>query len=124
MYATNAKKKSRRIFLSDGNRSALPAELIYIAASIALSMSQGHITTAANLRPKEFWIKPTIIFVISSDLNKQENLPALLIREPKISWNRCLKKVDINPLCHFEVPHTRDHTPQESLCHFDRREKS
>jgi hypothetical protein len=27
-------------------------------------------------------------------------------------------------LCHFEVPHTRDHTPQESLCHFDRRKKS
>jgi hypothetical protein len=27
-------------------------------------------------------------------------------------------------LCHFEVPHMRDHTLQESLCHFDRREKS
>jgi len=110
--------------LSDGNRSALPAELICIAASTALSTTLALITTAANLRPKEFWTKPALIFVIFSNSNKQENLPALLIREPKISWNRCLKKVDINPLCHFEVPHTRDHTPQESLCHFDRRKKS
>jgi len=82
--------------LSDGNRSALPAELICIAASIALSTSQGHITTAANLRPKEFWTKPALIFVIFSNSNKQENLPALLIREPKISWKIYLRKAHNN----------------------------
>ena len=56
--------------MSDGNRSALPAELICIAALIALSMSLALITIAANLKPKEFWTKPALIFVISSDLNK------------------------------------------------------
>jgi len=29
--------------------------------------------------------------VIFSNSNHQENLPARLIREPKINWNRCLK---------------------------------
>ena len=85
--------------MSDGNRSALPAELICIAVSIALSMSQGHITTAANLRPKEFWTKPALIFAISSNSNKQENLPALLIRKLKISWKSCLRNND----CQFYI---------------------
>jgi len=59
------------IFLSAGNRNALPAELICIAALTALFMIQARITTAANLRPKECWTKAAPIFVISSDSNKQ-----------------------------------------------------
>ena len=85
--------------MSDGNRSALPAELICIAALTALFMIPAHITTAANLRPKEFWTKPALIFVIFSNSNKQENLPALLIREPKISWKSCLRNND----CQFYI---------------------
>ena len=84
--------------MSDGNRSALPAELICIAASIALSTSQGHITTAANLRPKEFWTKPVPIFVIFSGLNKHRELPAQPTQESKTSWKIYLKKVHKNNL--------------------------
>ncbi|MGA9110941.1 MAG: hypothetical protein ACLPSL_00920 [Smithella sp.] len=57
--------------MSDGNRNARPVDLIYIAVSIALSLSLALITTAANLKLKEFWTKPALIFVISSDLNKR-----------------------------------------------------
>jgi len=82
------------IFLSDDNHYALPAELICIAALIALSTTQALITTAANLRPKEYWTNPAPIFVIFSNSNRQENLPARLIQEPKTSWNRYLRKTD------------------------------
>jgi hypothetical protein len=34
--------------------------------------------------------------VIFSNSNKQENLPALLIREPKISWKIYLRKAHNN----------------------------
>jgi hypothetical protein len=49
---------------------------------------------AANLRPKEYWIKAALIFVIFSDSNKQQMLPARMIQKPKTSWNHCLRKVD------------------------------
>lgn len=96
--------------MSDGNRNVRPVDLIYIAVSIALSTSLALITTAANLRPKEFWTKPALIFVIFSNSNKQENLPALLIREPKISWKSCLRNNDwrfyiiLFNFCYYRIP--------------------
>ena len=82
--------------MSDGNRSALPAEMICIAALTVRFMTSVLITTAVNLKPKECWTKLAPIFVIFSDSNNQENLPYRLIRELKTSWNRCLRKADSN----------------------------
>lgn len=59
------------IFLLAGKRNAPPAELICIAASTAFFMMQALITTAANLRPKEYWTKAALILVIFSVLNKR-----------------------------------------------------
>ncbi len=56
--------------MSAGKRNVPPAELICIVASIAPFMMQALIMTAANLRPKEYWIKAAPIFVIFSALNK------------------------------------------------------
>ncbi len=80
------------IFLSDDNRNAHPAELICIAVLTALSTSEGHITTAANLRPKECWTKAAPIFVIFLNSNKQENLQVRLAWILKTNWNRYLRK--------------------------------
>ena len=84
------------IFLSDDRRNARPAGLICIAVLTVRFTTPVHITTAANLKPKECWIKPVPIFVIFSNLNKQENLPYRLIRELKTSWKSCLRKADSN----------------------------
>ena len=78
--------------MSDGNRSALPAEMICIAALTVRFMTSVLITTAVNLKPKECWIKPTIIFVIFSNLNNQENPLARLNQELKTNWKSCLRK--------------------------------
>ena len=80
--------------MSDGNHNALPAEMICIVASIVRFTTSVHITTAVNLKPKECWIKPTIIFVIFSDSNKQENLLARLIQVQKTSWKIYSRKAD------------------------------
>jgi len=50
-----------------------------------------------NLRLKEYWTKAAPIFVIFSDSNKQENLPARLTQELKINWKSYSKKIDITP---------------------------
>ena len=85
------------IFLSEGNRNALPAELICIAALTALYMIYAFITTAANLKPKECWKKAALIFVIFSNSNKQEILPARQIQEPKTSWKIYSRKANKLP---------------------------
>ena len=82
------------IFLSDGNRSALPAEMICIAALTVRFMTSVLITTAVNLKPKECWTKLAPIFVIFSDLDKQGKLTVWLVQEPKTNWNRYLRKAD------------------------------
>ena len=64
--------------MSVGNRNALPVELTCIAALTVRFTTLAHITTATNLRPKECWRKPAPIFVIFSDSNKQQMLPARL----------------------------------------------
>jgi len=80
------------IFLSDGNRNALPAALICTAVLTARFMTPALIMTAANLKPKECWIKAAPISAIFSDSNKQKNLSVWLIQELKTSWKICLRK--------------------------------
>lgn len=81
--------------MSDGNRNVLPAGLICIAVLIALIMMQALITTAANLKPKECWIKPAPIFVIFSNSNRRVNLPVRLIQELKTNWKIYSRKANL-----------------------------
>ena len=81
--------------MSDGNRNVLPVELICIAVLTVHFTTSALITTAVNRKPIEYWIKAAPIFVISSDSNKLQNLPARLIQELKINWNHCLRKTKL-----------------------------
>ena len=65
--------------MSDDRRNACPAGLICIAVLTVRFTTPVHITTAANLKPKECWTKPVPIFVIFSDSNKRQIIPARLI---------------------------------------------
>jgi hypothetical protein len=58
------------IFLSDGNRNALPAEPICIPASTVLSMIYALITTAVNRKRKRL-DEGGIISIFLSSGNKQ-----------------------------------------------------
>jgi hypothetical protein len=89
------------IFSLAGNHRALTAELTCIAALIAFFMIPAFITTAANLRPKEFWTKPVPIFVIFSGLNKHRELPAQPTQESETSWKIYLKKVHKNNFINY-----------------------
>ena len=73
------------IFLSEGNRNALPVELICIVVLTARFTTLALITIAANLKPKECLTKSAPIFVIFSNSKQQAILPGQLIRIPKTS---------------------------------------